>query len=205
RLKVERIHIAPRTLELSPPEVQRRFPHVWAPFEELLRLLRPFPAGLVRFWLAQPGGHVVITHLPSCYIVGEQELKGHPLYHVAYVRLSDLANNSLEALVPIGHLFDHLLGNAGNEEGPWLSEGGGINCALQEVGASIVALFPLGYGFDPEACRDVRSYFARSFALYLQDRRALNVADPRMEKLLRTSLFADAFCNRLARNTTLQQ
>ncbi|MEM4724162.1 MAG: hypothetical protein QXP01_04050, partial [Candidatus Hadarchaeum sp.] len=71
--------------------------------------------------------------------------------------------------------------------------GGGVNDALQKVGAGIAELFRLGYGFDAEACRDVRSYFARSLALYLHDRRALNVADPRMERLLRTTLFADAF------------
>ncbi len=157
RFKVERIHVAPRALELSPLKVQRRFSHVWAPLEDLLRQLRPFPAGLVRFWLEQPGGHVVITYLPSRYAVGEQRLKEHSLRHVAYVGLSDLADGSLEALVPIA------------------------------------TLFALGYGFDAEACRDVRSYFARSLALYLHDRHTLNVADPRMERLLRTTLFADAF------------
>jgi hypothetical protein len=204
RLKVERMHIVPRALELSPVEVQRRFPHAWAPLEELVKQLRAFPAGLVHFWLEQPGGHVVLTHLPSRYVVGEQKLKGHPLHHVAYVRLSDLADGSLEALVPIGHLLDHLLSAAGGEEGLWFSEGGGMNRTLQGLGASIVALFALGYGFDTEACRDVRSYFARSFALYLHDRRALNVADPQMEKLLRTTLFAEAFWSRLKEKATDQ-
>lgn len=193
RLKVEKIYIAPRALELSSPEVCCRFPHIWAPLDELLKLLHPLPARLVRFWLAQPGSHIVFTHLPSRYVVGEQVLKGRSLRHVAYVRLSDLANNSLEALVPIGHLLDHLLSHTESEEKPWLSEGGGTNYALQQVGASVMRLFELGYGFDAGARRDVRSYFARSVALYLHDQHALNVADPRIEKLLRATLFSDAF------------
>nr|MBC7245382.1 hypothetical protein [Chloroflexota bacterium] len=193
RLKVDRIHIAPRALERSPLEVQHHYSHIWAPLDELLGQLRIFPSGLARFWLQQPGGHVVLTQLPSGYVVGEQRLKQSMLLHVAYVRLSDWVNDPLEALVPIGHLVDHLLGSAGSEEGPWLSEGGGINPALQKVGASIVELFSLGYSFDAEACRDARTYFARSLALYLRDRRALNITDPVMERLLRTTLFADAF------------
>ena len=54
-------------------------------------------------------------------------------------------------------------------------------------------LFPLGYGFDKAACREAQSYFARSVALYLHDRRALNVADPQIERLLRTTVFSGAF------------
>jgi len=54
-------------------------------------------------------------------------------------------------------------------------------------------LFQLGNGFDEEARGHVRAYWARSLALYLHDRNALNVADPLMEKLLRTALFSTAF------------
>lgn len=204
RLKVDRIHVAPRALELSPVKVQYRYPHLWAPLEELLDQLRVFPSGLACFWLQQPSGHIVLTHLPSDYVVGAQKLQQHVLHHVAYVRLSDLADNPLEALVPIGHLVDHLLGSAGSAEGPWLSEGGGVNPALQRVGASIVELFSLGYGFDAEACRNARTYFARSLALYLRDRRALNMADPLMEKLLRTTLLADVFWHGLEAKASAQ-
>lgn len=193
KLKMERMHVAPRALELSSPAVQQRFPVVWAPLEELLTRLQKLPAGLVRLWLAQPGGHVVITHLPSRYEPGSQQLKRQVLRNVAYVAVSDLARDSLEALVPVGHLLDHLLGSSGADDGRWLSEGGGIHPALREVGARVAALFPLGYGFDTAARSDARSYLARSLALYLHDRKALNVADPLMEKLLRSTLFSAAF------------
>jgi hypothetical protein len=192
RLKIDRIHVAPRALELS-PVAQKRFTHIWAPLHDLVAKLRALPSGLVRFWLDQPGGHVVITHQSSRYEPGEQPLKRQVLRNVAYVEASALAQDSLEALVPIGHLLDHLLGSSGTAEGLWLSEGGGVNPALREVGARIVELFALGYGFDGAACHDVHAYFARSLALYLQDRRALNAADPLVEKLLRTALLSQSF------------
>jgi hypothetical protein len=193
QLRLERMHVAPRVLDLAPPEVQRQFVHLWATLDELSVRLKELPTGLVRFWLQQPTGHVVITHLASHYEPGEYRLKHHVLSNVAFVGISDLAQGSLEALVPIGHWLDHLLGNAGAEEGPWLSQGGGASVALQEVGAHVTELFALGHGFDAQACRDARTYFARSLALYWHDRRALNAADPLLERLLRTTLCADAF------------
>jgi hypothetical protein len=193
RLKVDRLHVAPRALELSPANTQRRFKHIWAPLDELLSQLRPLPAGLVRFWLDQPGGHIMITHLPSHYEPGEQAFKHGLLRNIAFLRLSELAEGSLEALVPLGHLLDHLLGNGGALEGLWLSEGGGIDPVLREVGGRVHKLFPLGYGFDEAACGDARTYFARSLALYLHDRRELNVADPQIERLLRTTVLSAAF------------
>jgi len=196
RLRVDRIHVAPRALELSSSMAQRRFKYIWTPLHVAVAKLQPLPTGLVRFWLQQPGGHVVITHLSSRYEPGEQLLKRHSLHNVAYVGLSDLAQDSLEVLVPMGHLLDHLLGNSGALDGQWLSEGGGVDSGLRQLGARVVELFPLGHGFDEAACSDVRSYFARSFALYMHDRRALNVADPLMERLLRTQLLAGAFWKR---------
>jgi hypothetical protein len=193
RLKVDRLHVAPRALELSPANTQRHFKHIWAPLDELLSRLRPLPAGLVRFWLDRPGGHIMITHLPSRYDPEEQAFKQQALRNIAFVRLSELAEGSLEALVPLGYLLDHLLGSGGSVDSPWLSEGGGIDPVLREVGGRVRELFPLGYGFDEAACGDARTYFARSLALYLYDRRALNVADPQIERLLRTTVLSEAF------------
>jgi hypothetical protein len=193
RLKRDRFHVAPRAVELSSVAAQRRYPQLWAPLQDLVSWLRPLPDGLLRFWLKQPGGHVVVTHLTSHYEPGEGRLKNATLRNVAHVSASDLAEDPIKALVPIGSLLDHLLGSAGAEEGVWLSQGGGVHDALQELGLRVVELFPLGHGFDEAARADIRSYLARSVALYLQDRRRLNAADPLMERLLRASLLSDNF------------
>ena len=192
-LKANRIHVAPRALELSPQAAQRRFAAVWAPLEELVQRLRPVPPGLVRFWLERPSGHVVITHSPSRYQPGSQLLKRHVLDNVAFVSVADLAREGLEALVPVGHLLDHLLGNGGDAGGPWLSEGGGCTDGLRAVGGRVAELFPLGHALDAAAGASPRAYWARSVAQYLSNRNALNLADPLMERLLRSTVFAGAF------------
>jgi hypothetical protein len=193
RLKLERFHVAPRAVELSSAAAQRRYRELWAPLQDLVGRLRPLPNGLMRFWLKQPGGHVIVTHGASHYEAGEAQLKQSVFSNVAYVCASDLAEYPIKALAPVGSLLDHLLGNAGTETGPWLSEGGGVNDALRDLGLHVQELFPLGYGFDEAACADSHSYFAHSFALYLEDRRRLNVADPPLERLFRTSLLSEAF------------
>ncbi len=193
RLKVDRVHVAPRAFELSSAPVRRRYSNMWEPVEDVATRLHSFPLGLVRFWLSQPGGHVVLTNLPSSYVGGELRLKHGPASNVACVGIADLAAGSPEALVPLGHLLDHLAGCGGAPEGQWLSEGGGISPDLVAVGMRVQKLFALGYGFDTAARRDERTYFARSLAMYLTDRRVLNVADPQIEKLFRTTLFSEGF------------
>jgi hypothetical protein len=193
QLKTDRIHVAPRALELSSSGAQQRFIALWAPLEELSGRLQGLPTGLLRFWLQQPGGHIVITHLASGYNPGTQMLKRHVLHNVASISVSDLARDSLEALVPVGYLLNHLLGNCGAAEGAWLSEGGGASAALRAVGARVAELFALGYGFDEAAQADARTYLSRSLALYLYDVGALNVADPLLDKCLRSTLFSAAF------------
>jgi hypothetical protein len=192
-LKADRIHLAPCALELSPQEAQRRFAAVWAPLQELALRLRPMPPGLVRFWLERPSGHIVITHSSSRYPPGRQLLKRHALDNVAFVSVADLAREGLDALVPVGHLLDHLLGNGGDAGGPWLSEGGGFTDRLRTVGGRVAELFPLGHAIDAAANASPRAYWARSVAQYLHNRNSLNLADPLVERLLRTTVFAGAF------------
>ena len=144
---------------------------------------------------------MVITHLASGYNEGVMLLKSGPVRNVAQVCLADLAGGSLEALVPLGRLLDHLSGSAGAPQGVRLSDGAGVSARLERLGGRIQRLYSLGHGFDELACQDAQSYFARSAALYLQDRRALNVADPLMEKLLRRTLFSQEFWSLSATET----
>jgi len=193
RLRVEKIHVAPRALELSPQAARQRFAAMWAPLEELLQRLSPIPPGLVRFWLDRPGGHVVITHRLSTYVPGRHVLGPSALVNVAFVSVGDLASGGPDSLVPIGHLLDHQLGNGGEAGGPWLSEGGGFTERLREVGRRVAGQFPLGHAFDVAASVNPRAYWARSVAQYLYNRSALNLADPLMERLLHSTVFAGDF------------
>ena len=187
-LKRERLHVEPRALDQSPPQVRRRFAHVWAPADLLLAHLRAWPAGLIAFWLAAPAGHIVFSASPSAYLPGGLPWREGSLAAVARLALADLVAEDRPASEAVAHLVDHLLGSRGAGPGPWLSDGAGATADLRAVGERLLELARLGYGPT-----EPRAYFAWAFSAYWLDRRALNVADPQAERLLRTTLCDEAW------------
>lgn len=188
-----KLHLVPGALARLPTAISERFDNPWAAVETLKRQLRPFPTGLLRFWAAQERGHVLIGPRDRGYVPGPQQCGRRILDGVAHLALADLAAANARPLVLIGHLLDHLLGCYGAPEGTWLSDGGGITPRWQEVGRQVRELFALGYGQSEAAQRDPHVYFAEGLAAYCRDRRALNVADPLLERLLRRTVMNEAF------------
>jgi len=186
RLSRERLHVERRALVESAPAVRQHFAHAWAPAERLLTLLDPWPSGLIAYWLGAPAGHVVLASGASAYHPGVYPWQGGQLQGVARIALSDLLDDAAPALRVIGELVDHLLGSGG--QGRRLSDGAGTSPELEDVAERLLALVRLGYG--PAA---PHAYFAWAFSLYWIDRRALNVADPNIERLLRTTLCDERF------------
>lgn len=191
-LKRERMHVEPRALEMSRPPVRSCFAHVWAPADLVLQRLAAWPPGLLAFWLAAPRGHIVFSAQPSAY-PATVTAGGILLPAAARLGLEDLARDPRPANEALARLMDHLLGSLAVEGGPWLSDGAGATPALRAVGERLHALARLGYGpSEPHA------YFAWAFTTYWHDRRALNAADPLVERLLRTTLCHPAFWEGLA-------
>ncbi|HOG45037.1 MAG TPA: hypothetical protein PLJ35_15650 [Anaerolineae bacterium] len=191
RLKRERLHVEPGALEASPPQVQRRFAHAWAPAATLLEWPAAWPLGLLGYWLGAPAGHVVLTAGPTAYLPGGLPWPGGGLPAVARVSLADLTGSGRTALDALAQMLDHLLGCLGAAEGPWLSDGAGATPGLRDVGRRLQTVAALGYGpADPHA------HFAWAFAGYWLDRAALNAADPLAERLLRSTLCSDHFWGR---------
>lgn len=190
RLKRERLHVEPGTLEKSPAAVQRQFAHAWAPADLLLERLAAWPVGLVAYWLAAPAGHVVFTAAPTAYLPGALPWPSGGLPAVARLSLAGLLEGR-PALEALAELVDHLLGSLGDAQGPRLSDGAGTTPALRDVGRRLAELASLGYGpGGPHA------YFAWAFAGYWLDRQSLNTADPLAERLLRTTLCSEEFWSR---------
>ncbi|MCC7354033.1 MAG: hypothetical protein IT330_09770 [Anaerolineae bacterium] len=182
------------------------FPDVWgrAPgvlLRTLMQQVRPLPAALLRWWAAHPRGHVVIAGEGRGYVPGPQTAGAYALDCVAWAAADALLAGEDSPLEAIAHLLDHLLGCDGEEEGDWLSAGGGISPRWREVGARLRELFALGYGPTAATRVNPHAYFAWGFVLGLRDPRALNVADPRLERLLRTTLLDNDFW-RLAETPT---
>jgi len=196
QLKLTKIHLSPRLLENCSRHIAEQFDSLWAPAEKLARHLHRLPTSLVRFLTRTPRGHMVITPGAPNYEPGVQLLRGRELEAVAFVSLTDLVEDPLHTLHVVGHLLDHLLGCRGAPTGRWLSDGHGVNPSWAEIGQQIPALYELGYAVDNIAMAGPRQYFARSVAWYIYDRCQLNVADPQIERLLRQTVFDEAFCRR---------
>jgi hypothetical protein len=157
------------------------------------RQLGALPAGLWDHLLACEGGYVAICNGPSRYEPGPAQIRGRPVANVAFVSVQDLALEDEQPLHVVGHLVDHHLGNGGDGEGAWLSEGGGLYPRWREAGARLGRLFALGYGIDAIARSSLHDYFAQSLALYCRERQRLNVADPQVTKWLRSTLWDESF------------
>jgi len=201
-----RARLMPGALERLPGAVRSAFEHAWAPVQMLAQHLGCLPSALWEVLLAWDSGFVILVAGESRYEPGPVSFHRQQLKDVAFVSLEDLARpgagpgTMVSAGGPkpwplhvIGHLVDHHLGCGGEEQGAWLSEGGGVTPAWHEAGQRLARLFDLGYGFDEVARSNARDYFAQSLAAYCQDRQALNGADPQISKWFRSTLWNPAF------------
>lgn len=183
----------PNLLTQAPPWVRGVFDHTWAPMRALGRQASCLPPALWNQLLDHASGFVAICNQESRYVPGPATLRYQQVSNVAYVSVEDLADENERPLHVIGHLIDHHLGCAGEPDGPWLSDGGGMTPVWQEAGTRLPRLFALQYGVDEIAHANVRDYFAQSLAIYCRDRQHLNVADPQIYRWFRGTLWDEAF------------
>ena len=198
QLITEKVHVERQALRLSPPAVRQRYDHTWASVQHLEKVLHPCPEGLLRWWAESPRGHLILTHLPSRYEKGPQAVRKEMVENVAYICLSDLNRDPQIALRAVASLLDHLMGSHGATKGRWLSDGVGITPALEDVGQKVREYAALGYLEDIVEISDSREYFEVAFTMYLTSHKDLEVADPRIEKLLRTTILSESFWRRIA-------
>ncbi len=192
-----KIHLDPGGRARLPtfPGKSRLGSSAWAPALALADHLRPFPVEMLQWWAAQPTGHVVIGGQASTYQPGPVQVRRRTLINVARIAPLDILENETAVLSALGSLFDHLLGCNGGTEDLWLSEGGGLTPEWRRVGKRVSELFRLGYASEV-AADSPRAYFAWGLALYCANRRALNLADPLLERLLHTTVMSSDFWSR---------
>lgn len=177
------------------PLASHAFASQWAPVERWADYLRRLPAGMITFLAEHPRGRLLVSDR-TAYIPDKVDLAGHEYTRVCLCDIRQL-DTPFAGVYVVAQLLDHLLGCDGEPDGQWLSEGGGTAPALRELGRRIQELYALGYGVDEESRQNPRQYFARSLAWYASDRRALNTADPAVERLLKNTLMDDGFWKRL--------
>lgn len=198
RLIVDKVHVGPQALGLSSAAVQRAYPHGWKAVQELEVLLGACPKDLLWWWAHGSRGHVLLTHLSSHYAEGYHPANKRVLENLAYVCLSDLHEHHAHALRPVGSLLDHLMGSNGAPGGAWLSDGVGVIPELSAVGERVREYARLGYLDQESGPLSARDYFSVAFGMYLTNSQELNVADPRIHRLMRSTTMSEDFWKRIS-------
>jgi hypothetical protein len=149
---------------------------------------------MLSFWIGHPRGHTVIVPLRHGYAPGVQPVGRRSYDGVAWVAARRLlAEPGLAG--PLAGLLDHLLGSDGQPDGPRLSDGAGRSAVWADAGQRLRRQFSLGYA-PPQVAAAPDLYFAWGLRAFLLDAPALNVVDPGLERLLRTTVFDSRFWQR---------
>ena len=220
-LLTQKVHVQPGALARSGGNVAERLPSAWHAATAMVRGLRGIPDEALHWWAAQPAGHIVLTARENRYETGSFCVGDRTLGAVSFISLNtliaagaadaadrdaperemlpapeqrersaaDLHPGWARALLPL----DHLLGCGGDAGGAWLSDGGGVTPRWQRVGRQVAALFPLGHGLSQVGRTDPHLYLAQGLFTLLRNRRRLNWADPKLERLLKASLLHRGF------------
>lgn len=190
----EKVHVQPGTLARLPSSQAAR---LRSPLELGRLALTPLgraPLELLEFWRAHSRGHLVINPLRHEYLAGVQPVGRSACDAVAWIAAHRLlAEPGLAE--PLASLLDHLLGSDGQPDGLRLSDGGGRTPAWADVGQRLRRQFSLGYA-PPEAAESPVAYFTWGLRGYLAAAPDLTIADPGLERLLRSSLFDSQFWRR---------
>jgi hypothetical protein len=177
-----RIHIQPDALARSPGHVSEHFANSASALSGVLDQLRDLPEPLIKRWLIEPSGHIILNNQQHGFVPGDNMFRQRTLVDVAWLKLA-LVNDAVRFLTPVGTLIARIVG--------W-EQTTAIEPALrgwEQFVGGVQSCFRAGYGISAEAQQDAGAYLAEGIAHYLTDRRSLNRHDPRLEKLLATIIF----------------
>jgi len=187
----DKMHVDKEALDLSSAAVRQAYEHIWAPADQLMAQLCYLPAGLLSLWQASARGHLVFSHRPSSYLPGPQPWRDRSLDGICTLCLAELVRDEPTPWWALYRLFDHLMGSDGDDGGLWLSDGAGITPELAAVGQRFQRIQQLGYGHEELDVSSTHGYFARTLHLYRREPRRLNVLDPQVERLYRSTLMQE--------------
>lgn len=191
-LQRRKCHLAPGLYRRLPTAISRKLNSDWAPVLKLLDMLSPLPDAVVLFWANHRRGHLLFIPSGCRYLPESMLWQDQKLQAVAEIGVQEIFTDEAQALSTVAELLDHLLGSGCEAGGKRLSDGAGLNRALEKMGAEVEELSSLGYG--PKGTEhDPGAYFAWGMAAYLADQRSLNTQDPLLEKLLRHTIFSEEF------------
>lgn len=191
----ERIHIEPDALS-GLGRHQQHYDTVWELARSVLAQLEPFPPEMLRWWLEQPGGHIVIRSQHSLYQPGQVHWRGLSLNCIAFIDANEAAVESGKPPKALIELLDHLWGSGTRNEGGLFSAGRGATQDLLQAARRYQRIAQLGYGMGETGASNAAEYLARTLGLALRGLSALNALDPLLSKLYTQTLLNEAFWQR---------
>ncbi len=192
RWVVQKVHVDPRALPSTSASEDPGLERPWQAALSLARWMASLPGEALDWWAQAAAGHVVLASDGPEYRLLDADGR-HAVVRIPALWTVQEPQRALSwALMPL----DHLLGCWGKSDGRWLSDGGGIAQAWQEVGRQIARYFALGYGLTPDGQGDPHRYLAEGWAAALMAPRTLNTADPKLYRLLRATLLSPGFWRR---------
>jgi hypothetical protein len=181
----------PDTLAHSPGRITEHFATPMAALAATERLLSPLPEPLRLRWLAAPDGHIVLNPSIHTFSPGPNQVYKRTLQNVAWVRASDLVDDPVAFLAPAGQLIHHLILDR------WQLQRLPASAVWAQFWGGVQSCHRAGYAGTVEARADAGLYLAEGIARWLADRRAFNLHDPRLEKLLAATIFDASFYKNL--------
>ena len=137
---------------------------------------------LIQRWLAAPGGHIILNNQRHGFVSGNNRYRQRILEDVAWLKLA-FVSEDVHFMTPVGMLIARIAGwEQETESGPALK-------GWKQFEIGVKGCFRAGYGISSEAQQDAKAYLAEGIAHFLVDRQRLNRHDPRLEKLLVSTLF----------------
>jgi hypothetical protein len=192
-LLARKVHLAPGALARMPGNQGEPLGNGWHVALFLIGQLAGMPQSALAWWAAQGRGHVVLTDGAVGYVVNSLSLGRRTLDAAVQVPLSVVVAEPERAAALALQPLDHLLGCRGQPDGLWLSQGAGLNSHWLAVGEQIARLFPLGYGLSRQGRADPHTYLAEGIVAALRDHRRLNIADPKLHRLLKSTILNEGF------------
>lgn len=196
---VRKVHLEPGAFRLMPAMLQRQLSSPWEASVRLVDTLSSLPDAALSWWADQPSGHLVLSAGEEGYRDYFTPTNREPLRSVAMIPIELTVTSPREALIRALFTMDHLLGCLG-EDGLWLSDGGGVDQRWQRIAQQLQQLFSLGYGLTDAERSDAHLYFATGLADAMLSDPSLVRNDPKLSRLMRTSILSEGFWEGFLRN-----
>ncbi len=180
-----RVHVTHDAVARSPRAVQEWCKTGVQALTTTIAMLEPLPQALLSRWLQTEDGHVIINAHRHDFTTEAAAFRGRSLSGVAWVNLQWLLQDPVLYLMPIGVLIAHKIG--------WGKANQPKNQPWQDFVRGVLSGFEAGYGRHQAALRHPGYYLAEGIAWYLVDSRQLNIENPRLQKLLRRTLFSETW------------